>query len=548
MDRHGFAVWAVLAGLLLGVLGDLLFFGKLIGLSFPLFVLVVVGITLLSILATRQPIRWRNAWPLIPLGFFALMVTVLDSPSLLATNLLAVLTQAALAAYYLTTERPLDKDPFAAYVSGVIEAGFASLFLPMVELGNAWGWFKQRGGQSRNAWGAVARGLVIALPLLLVFGLLLGSADPIFGEIVGQIGRLFEIENFEELLGHFWLIAILGWAACGIVAYATMRDHHLDALTSSPSGTPAAEPDPFAAVPLEDVSEAPPPRTGLGMIEAGIVLGSVDLLFGAFVLIQLAYFFGGRVNVSVEGLTYAEYARRGFFELVAVAALTLGLALALDQITRRESPLQHAIFRVLEVIVVVLTAIILLSAWQRMSLYEHEYGFTHLRLYTHLFMLWMAVLFGFFLLSLFRVREHIFSLGLLICLIGYLVTLNLVNPDYMIAERNVSRYAEGYPLDFVTLNDLSADMIPTLVPLYLDTAGRDPEAHQCAAQVLSRHLKVLDHYRAGLGATILSANRSREQAWALLDLLRADLPDVEAGYLYQHNCNDTASQRGAGVD
>ena len=110
MDRHGFAVWAVLVGLLVGLVGDVFFFGKLVGLSVPLFGLVMTGAVLLSLGIMRQPLRWRNAWPLLPLGFFALMVAVLDSLSLLLTNILAGLLLGALAIHYLTAEHDLDRE------------------------------------------------------------------------------------------------------------------------------------------------------------------------------------------------------------------------------------------------------------------------------------------------------------------------------------------------------------------------------------------------------------------------------------------------------
>ena len=110
MDRHGFAVWAVLVGLLVGLVGDVFFFGKLVGLSVPLFALVMAGAVLLSLGLMGQPLRWRNAWPLLPLGFFALMVAVLDSLSLVLTNILAVLLLGALAIHYLTAERDLDRE------------------------------------------------------------------------------------------------------------------------------------------------------------------------------------------------------------------------------------------------------------------------------------------------------------------------------------------------------------------------------------------------------------------------------------------------------
>jgi hypothetical protein len=327
---------------------------------------------------------------------------------------------------------------------------------------------------------------------------------------------------------------LLGWAACGAIVYGVTRDSRM----SIPESTGA---DPFTPeTDTPQVTLAPSPASGSGwkrgLIESGMVLGSVDLLFAAFVLVQFAYFFGGQTNISVEGLTFAEYARRGFFELVTVSVIVLGLALLLDSITVRATPAQHTVFRVLAIVLIGLTTIMLVSAWQRMSLYESEYGFTHLRLYTHLFMLWMGVLFVFFLLSLFRVREHIFSLGIMVFLIGYLVTLNGVNPDYTIARLNVERYRAGHELDFVYLNTLSADMIPALVPLYQETAERDPQAHDCAAQVLSGHLQRLDNLREGAGGTVFSVNLSRNGAWALLDPLRDQLPAYDLETLYSEDC------------
>src|SRR5207244_2088993 len=68
---------------------------------------------------------------------------------------------------------------------------------------------------------------------------------------------------------------------------------------------------------------APKPR--IGNVESTIFLGSVNALFLAFIMVQLAYLFGGQANISAQGFTYAEYARKGFFELVAVAVAAFGL-------------------------------------------------------------------------------------------------------------------------------------------------------------------------------------------------------------------------------
>jgi hypothetical protein len=253
------------------------------------------------------------------------------------------------------------------------------------------------------------------------------------------------------------------------------------------------------------------------------VLGSVDLLFGAFVLVQFAYFFGGSANVAVGRLTYSEYARSGFFELVAVSVLTLGLILTLNRITIRREGLQTHVFRTLSVLMVALTLVILVAASQRMSLYEEAYGYTHLRVYTHIFMRWLPVLLGVALLSVFRVRNNIFSLGVLLVLIGYLGSINLLNVDSYIARQNINRYYADGKLDTAYLFTLSPEAIPALVDLYQNQqTGMDVRVS--VGEWLARRLRQLDRMRDWTASDVFSANLGRDNAWGLLDSIRDELP------------------------
>jgi hypothetical protein len=270
----------------------------------------------------------------------------------------------------------------------------------------------------------------------------------------------------------------------------------------------------------------------IGMIETGIVLGLVDLLFGAFVLIQLTYFFGGTEAIAERGLTYAEYARRGYFELVAVSVLTLGLALWLDLVTIRQTARENTVFRTLSIVIVGLTTVMLLSASQRMLLYEEEFGFTHLRVYTHVSMLWLGVLFGFYLLSMFRMRRNIFSLGVLLVAIGYVGTLNLMNVDLYIAEHNIARYREGRALDLSFITTLSADALPAIIPLH-QTLDDKPDAQRWTGQWLARQWNTLNHQRQTQAATFFSANLARDTAWAQLSTMSSNIPDYDANFWYE---------------
>jgi hypothetical protein len=131
MDRKTFALYTLIIGALFGVIGDVLFYGKIVGLSFPLFIGIAIIVVAASQGLTRQPLRWRNLWVLIPALFFAIMVAVRDDPSLLFVNVFASLALCALGLYYLPLRKPLDLDAFSDHIFGAVDASIRTAFAPL---------------------------------------------------------------------------------------------------------------------------------------------------------------------------------------------------------------------------------------------------------------------------------------------------------------------------------------------------------------------------------------------------------------------------------
>src|SRR3989344_3441325 len=125
-------------------------------------------------------------------------------------------------------------------------------------------------------------------------------------------------------------------------------------------------------------------------IESSILLGSVNVLFFVFILVQFAYLFGGEGNISAQGFTYAEYARRGFFELIAVSIISLLLLLAIEKYIIKENENHARGFKILSTALVIQVILIMVSAFTRLTLYEEAYGFTILRFYSHAFIILLA--------------------------------------------------------------------------------------------------------------------------------------------------------------
>jgi Domain of unknown function (DUF4173) len=207
----------------------------------------------------------------------------------------------------------------------------------------------------------------------------------------------------------------------------------------------------------------------LGTLEWAVPLVLLNLLFLSFVVVQFAVFFGGHGHVlETTGLTYAEYARQGFWQLLAASALTtaiVGVAVAFTSTTSRsEILLQRGLLGLL----CLLTLVVLASALRRLEVYEDAFGLTRLRLGAEAIGLWLGGLFVLLIGAglVRRVRQRFVPAILIGSAVGVLA-FTLANPDGLIAKRNVQRWQDTGRLDVGYLQTLSADATPEIAALPL---------------------------------------------------------------------------------
>ena len=295
----------------------------------------------------------------------------------------------------------------------------------------------------------VARGLLLAVPLVLIFAVLFASADPIFNR--GFEDLLDFRIDLGDLPGRVIFVLAVAWLAGGLLSVAATG---LPAMEGSSLGAAARS----AAVATE---------RALGTTEAIIVLVAVDLVVGLFVGLQLAYLFGGLDTLAAAGMKYSDYARRGYFELVAAAALAGGILVAFEfQVTRRSRT-----YIALAIGLVGLTIVVLASAALRLKLYQDAYGWTELRLYVAVSIAAMAVTLA--TLAVFLATDRTRWLGHAMAVIGLvsLIGLNFLAPPAFVAERNLARVIDPslvppdgeISLDSDYLAVLPDDAIPALV-------------------------------------------------------------------------------------
>lgn len=283
---------------------------------------------------------------------------------------------------------------------------------------------------------AVGRGLLLAAPLVLVFGALFVAADASFERLVNNLFRI----DLDSVIAHVSIALVCGWKAAGFLRGVMFGEN------AAPEGGRRA-------------------RTALlGAIEIGIVLAALDLLFLTFVAVQVRYLFGGAGRIrAVAGLTCAAYARRGFFELVTVAAIALPLLLLFHWMLRGDDPWSERLFRWLAGLQVGLLFVVMASALHRMLLYQSAFGLTELRVYTTAFMGWLAVVFVWFAWTALRGRRERFAYGALMAAFTFIAGLHVLNPDEVIVHTNLARATGTRRFDVAYATSLSLDAVPALV-------------------------------------------------------------------------------------
>lgn len=482
--KRGMSILAVAVGV--GVCGDALLRSVPWGFSLPLW----LG------LASGAIVVWRrhtglgtdsvtNALKLLLLvfstGFAWRASAVLRGLDLLAVVILLTLIGMRSRTGKLLVVNVSEYCGAALHVAGNAMIGVLILLL------NEIGWREFPRGEWTRRIGAVARGVLIALPLLVVFGVLLIAADAAFEELVAGLFRL----DFANLFMHAATIGGVAWLTSGY-----MRSLQADStLSATATAVSAAKFSP-----------------SLSIVEIGTALGLLNLLFLTFVLVQFQYLFFGDLHFKPgAGTAYAIYARRGFFELVTVSALVLPVLLSAHWLLRKEERRAEHIFRVLAGLQIGLLFVMMASALYRMRLYQLCCGLTELRVYTMAFMLWLGLVFIWFALTVLRGKRERFAFGAVAARLALIVVLHILNPDDLIARVNLERARAGLPFDALYATSLSADSIPAL-------ANGLPTLKEDERRIVRQRL--LDRQAEFAYAGWRSWNWSRMRAWQSIEALR----------------------------
>ncbi len=322
----------------------------------------------------------------------------------------------------------------------------------------------------------VLTGIIIFLPVLAVVIMLLSSADQVFEFFLHTI--LSNI-NINEIAKHLFLIG-----AVTLLVFSFLWGLNNTKVAQTSCSERVKSFDEIIVI------------TGLCLL---------TILYVLFSVIQFSYLFGGLSSFLPQNFTYAEYARRGFFELVAVTLVNVIIVVVSLGFTATSGPLTARILKGLNSALLISTFVMLISAYYRMSLYEEAYGYTYLRFFTQSFMAMIFVLLWATFYKVWVDKVNLTKLFLIIGIISY-VLLNYVNVDEIIAQKNIARYYQTGVIDVNYLAGLSDDVIP-----YLAALTRDPDwkIEQSARQYITEKQTRLSESKAWQGYN-LSEQRARK--------------------------------------
>ncbi len=296
---------------------------------------------------------------------------------------------------------------------------------------------------------AILIGLVVAVPMVCILLLLLGSADLLFGEMLDNILEAIERMELLELLdrdffgfaGTTLVIFLFGY---GIITYINTKDTILK--ETEKKGTKA---NPYIAISCS---------------------GVIAFVYVIFTGIQIFGLFMGALALP-EGYTYAEYARQGFFQLAFVCFFNVCMVLIVMGCFEDNIALKWIM-----TVITACTYVMLVSAAYRMLLYISVYHLTFLRV----FVLWAIVVMAVVMIGttvfIFQKKFPVFKYMLVSITVLY-IGFAAAHPDYWIAKYNIAQAEAEKEIDeYHLLFNLSLDAAGPVLKYYEDILG-SPERY-----------------------------------------------------------------------
>ncbi|MHB8130131.1 MAG: DUF4153 domain-containing protein [Mobilitalea sp.] len=427
--RSKFGLFSIIS-LLFGGFFALLFYKAYLGLNVLLFTVVIIA--LLSIIMNRLSLKMKMGTKVYYIGavLFGISTTLTANEILQFLNIIGILILLDLSLLHQFYEdHRWDFMKHFSRMFGLVFQSIASIGFPFADSVASLKHTKLlKNDRARN----IFIGIIISLPILWIILSLLSGADLLFGKMTrGIFDFLFSSDiltvGFMILFGFLVCYSVL----CGAATKAGIDENKI--------------------------------RSKADTTIAVTVMSTLCLVYVLFCGIQLIYLFSNGLFVLPEGFTFAEYARRGFFELLAVTIINIVLMLLCSAFFK-----ESKLLRIILTVMTVCTYIMIISATYRMLLYISVYHLTFLRLFVLLCLLIDIFVLAGVITAEYNKKFPLFRYCAVVISLSYLA-FSFARPDYFIASylSEQKEILDAEDIIFFT-TELSADAAPVVLPILAD--------------------------------------------------------------------------------
>jgi hypothetical protein len=447
--------WLLLYGLIIGGSFDIFFYNKTLGISYLIFIVLILVVLLVSFWGSLKKLNnlaWLFTVPILLISstFFIYSNQVLKILNYLIVPILIIMLSSLVANLNKSDWSDIR---FIGDIAKRIFVPFGFIHRPFLTLSK----MADRGGKDSKSRVLlkVILGILISIPILAIILWLLSSADIVFKNIFINIPLL-------KIFKHFLIIILVSvYGICFLWALLKAFDERKESTYNKIEW-----------------------KLFLDPVVLLTILILINAIYTVFSFIQFTYLFGGSSFILPSHFTYAEYARRGFVELIIVTIINFGILIFGITFVKKDSKRIFVALRAFLTFLVIFTFILLISAFYRMLVYEQAYGFTYLRIFVQAFMIMLFFLFVINIIYIWYQKLPIIKSYFIISLAVYII-MNFANVDIIIAKNNINRYFETGQIDMVYLKGLSYDAVPEMQRLFMSVeVSPDSKEKQMAKEIL----------------------------------------------------------------
>lgn len=444
----------IIISLILSILHSILFYGQDWGVSIVLFMIPTI-LLLILLLKKNDKIKNKKALYLsIPIILLSCTYFIFNNEYFNFLNIVIIPILVGVMTVWATTD--IFKIRFLISKSVNLVAGSLEFIPNAIKLikCNIKSNKEENKEIKRNTLKLVGIGLLCSLPILLIILALLISADGVFAQLFGKIIYWFSSEMIISLLLRLIIIAIMLIYIICVIYNLTNKESAYNKILNKESKI----------------------KLNINEIIINTILTAINVVYLVFSSIQFLYVFSyiyGNVPLATN-FDFARYARQGFFQLMIVSLINFVIIIITNFNIKQMTSKVRNYTKVMNILMALLTAIIAVSAFMRMNLYQREYGYTFLRLVVYFILATEVIMIIPTIVYILKEKINLFKHYFIIAITMYVI-LNFINVDYIIARNNVDKYiketnTEEKKIDFTYLKKYtSTDAIPALIDLLNNT-------------------------------------------------------------------------------